>query len=149
MKERILAYMKSVDLFLWEDRKKREADYEKLMKEHLIQLGFFMHERQVHLFVMLLFALLAFGDFFMMVISFQKGLVLLFLALLVLLIPYIMHYYLLENSCQYMYLQYDEMKRRMGDAGDLEFYKKEHPYRYLPAHLLKEAEEEQKSGEEQ
>jgi hypothetical protein len=39
--------------------------------------------------------------------------ILLFAAILVLLIPYIMHYYLLENGVQKMYRQYDEMLRRV------------------------------------
>ena len=34
-------------------------------------------------------------------------------ALLVLLIPYVMHYYLLENSVQKMYEQYDRMMNKI------------------------------------
>lgn len=40
----------------------------------------------------------------------------LLVALLILLVPYIMHYYVLENSVQYMYEQYDEMERRRTGA---------------------------------
>ena len=36
----------------------------------------------------------------------------LLVVLLVLLVPYIMHYYVLENGVQYMYQQYDELERR-------------------------------------
>ena len=43
--------------------------------------------------------------------EFNTGLLLLFLALMVLLIPYIWHYYLLENSVQKMYRQYDEIMK--------------------------------------
>ena len=132
MKKRILSYMSFIDDLLYRDREDMQEDYEKLVTEHLQQLAFFMHERQVHLYVMILFALLAMADFFVMVISFENGLVLLFLALLVLLIPYIMHYYLLENSCQYMYTQYDEMKRRIAAAtGRTAFSMGEHTYRYV------------------
>ena len=35
------------------------------------------------------------------------------IALLVLLIPYVMHYYLLENSVQKMYEQYDRMMNKI------------------------------------
>ena len=131
MKERILSYMKYIDTLLSEDEEKCALDYQALSKEHLTQLGFFMHERTVHLYVMILFTLVTMADFFMMILAFEKGLVILFLALLVLLIPYILHYYLLENSCQYMYLQYDEMKRRIAaKEGGIAFHMGEHPYRY-------------------
>ena len=108
MKERILNYMAYIDQLLADDAGKNEEDYEKIMEEHKLQLTFFMHERLVHLLVTLTFALLAFATFF----AFQPGLVALFAALLVLLVPYIMHYYLLENGVQKMYRQYDEMYKR-------------------------------------
>lgn len=132
MKNRILSYMAYMDDLLYEDRQELKLDYDRLIQDHLQQLAFFMHERQVHLYVMILFALLAMADFFVMVISFENGLVILFFALLVLLIPYIMHYYLLENSCQYMYQQYDEMKRRLAvTENGRAFSMGEHSYRYL------------------
>ncbi|MBR4207109.1 MAG: hypothetical protein IKQ88_00805 [Lachnospiraceae bacterium] len=92
-------------------------DYEALLKTHLDQIAFFQHERMVHLIVTFLFALLAFLAFFSLFFStfimgeFNTGLLLLFLALMVLLIPYIWHYYLLENSVQKMYRQYDEIMK--------------------------------------
>lgn len=116
MKKRILDYMSYIDQLLAEDETDRKLDYKQLSKEHLVQLEFFMHERLVHLLVTLTFALLAFGDFFLLVVSFQPGLVALFVALLVLLVPYIMHYYLLENGVQKMYRQYDEMHKRQNVA---------------------------------
>lgn len=112
MKERILNYMAYIDQLLADDAGKNEEDYEKIMEEHKLQLTFFMHERLVHLLVTLTFALLAFATFFALVFAFQPGLVALFAALLVLLVPYIMHYYLLENGVQKMYRQYDEMYKR-------------------------------------
>jgi hypothetical protein len=38
------------------------------------------------------------------------------IAIFVLLIPYINHYYLLENSVQRMYVQYDRMMEKQGEA---------------------------------
>jgi lipopolysaccharide export LptBFGC system permease protein LptF len=112
VKERILNYMAYIDQLLADDAGKNEEDYERIMEEHKLQLTFFMHERLVHLLVTLTFALLAFATFFALVFVFQPGLVVLFIALLVLLVPYIMHYYLLENGVQKMYRQYDEMYKR-------------------------------------
>ena len=112
MKERILNYMAYIDRLLADDAGKNEEDYEKIMEEHKLQLTFFMHERLVHLLVTLTFALLAFATFLALVFAFQPVVVVLFIALLVLLVPYIMHYYLLENGVQKMYRQYDEMYKR-------------------------------------
>ena len=141
MKKRILSYMKYIDTLLSEDAEKRELDYEKLGREHLVQLGFFMHERQIHLLVTILFALMAFGTFFVLLIVENPSLVILFLLLLVLLIPYIMHYYLLENGCQYMYRQFDEMKKRAKEkTGESVFTLGDLEYRYLqqkiPKHII-------------
>lgn len=116
MKERILDYMAHIDKLLEEDATEKKLDYEELKKEHLVQLEFFMHERLVHLLVTLAFAIFGFGDVFVLVNNFQPGLAALFVAIMILLIPYIMHYYLLENSVQKMYDQYDEMCSRA--AGD-------------------------------
>jgi hypothetical protein len=112
MKERILNYMSYIDTLLADDAGEHKLDYDALKREHRTQLDFFMHERHVHLLVMLTFAMLAFADFGLLILSFQPGLIALLLALMVLLVPYIMHYYLLENSVQKMYRQYDEMQRR-------------------------------------
>lgn len=112
MKNRIITYMNYIDKLLAEDEADCKQDYENLMKQHLVQIDFFMHERLVHLLVTLAFAIFGFMIFVVLVMNFQPGLLLLFAAILVLLVPYIMHYYLLENGVQKMYRQYDEMLRR-------------------------------------
>ena len=113
MKKRILSYMEYIDNLLAEDEKEGKLDYDTLISRHLIQIDFFMHERLVHLLVTLAFAIFGFMIFVALVMNFQPGLLLLFAAIMVLLIPYIMHYYLLENGVQKMYRQYDEMLRRL------------------------------------
>lgn len=116
MKKRIVRYMDYIDKLLAEDEDECKQDYETLIKQHLIQIDFFMHERLVHLLVTLAFAIFGFMIFLALVMNFQPGLLLLFAAILVLLVPYIMHYYLLENGVQKMYRQYDEMLRRAKEA---------------------------------
>ena len=108
MTKRIKAYMAYMDHIL--ENNDSGLSYEELCKQHEKQLAFFMHERLVHELVMLTFAVLSFAVFFLMYIAFRPELVLLFLALMVLLVPYILHYFLLENSCQYMYRQYDRLQ---------------------------------------
>ena len=53
MKKRILAYLAYIDGLLESDE---ERDWEKEIKLHLDQIGFFMHERLVHLLVFILVA---------------------------------------------------------------------------------------------
>lgn len=107
----MVEYLSRIDQIL--EQKNSDMDYEILRKEHLIQIEFFMHERLIHLLVTLVFAILTFATFFVLFFEFSIGLFLLFLALLVLLVPYILHYYRLENGVQKMYIQYDEMVRRI------------------------------------
>ena len=50
------------------------------------------------------------------VVTANISLLILALAFMVLLVPYIMHYHLLENSVQYMYEQYDRMMEKTGEG---------------------------------
>lgn len=117
MKYRIESYMAYMDHLLKENDS--GLSYEELSAQHEKQLAYFMHERLVHLLVTLTFAILSFATFFMTCAAFSFGLLLLFAAFLVLLIPYIMHYYLLENSVQYMYRQYDALQAKIHPGAFL------------------------------
>lgn len=107
MKKRILGYYNRIQTLLEEDNP--ETDWDLILKEHLVQVGFFQHERLIHLIVTVLFSLALFMDMIMMYISFNLSVIILGAALLILLVPYIMHYYLLENTVQKMYGQYDKI----------------------------------------
>lgn len=106
MKKRILAYLDYIDRLLAEAG---ERDWEKEAALHLTQIRFFAHERLVHLLVFILVAICTVMCILAFVISNAILLLPLILLLFVLLVPYCMHYYLLENSVQRMYQQYDEM----------------------------------------
>lgn len=105
MERRILDYRKYIDELLQQDN----LDWERVIREHLIQISFFQHERLIHLIVTVTFALLEMIVIGLCVVSFTLGVGLLAVALLILLIPYIRHYYILENEVQKMYWQYDKM----------------------------------------
>lgn len=113
---------------------KRLKDYEKLLEELLqsndmagmerlypdilVQIGFFQHERLIHLIVTVTFAILA-----MLALMFftQTGLasvLVLFLLFMVLLVPYIRHYYILENKTQHLYALYDRIRERVTKVSD-------------------------------
>ena len=107
MKKRILAYLALIDQLL--EHPPIAVNYEDEVGKHLVQIGFFMHERLVHLIVTVLFAVLSVGTALFFVAQPSIPILLLFGALLILLIPYIMHYYLLENGVQKLYSLYDRL----------------------------------------
>ena len=78
--------------------------------ELLVQIGFFQHERLIHLIVTVLFALMTILVFLLAVTNFAPWTGVLLLLLLVLLIPYIKHYWLLENGTQKLYQYYDKLE---------------------------------------
>ena len=120
MKKRILAYLAMIDRLL--EHPPIAVNYEDEVGKHLVQIGFFMHERLVHLIVTVLFAVLSVGTALFFVAQPSIPILLLFGALLILLIPYIMHYYLLENGVQKMYTQYAELLRRSEEQKKEEAY---------------------------
>ena len=105
MEKKIINYRKGIDSLLEQDGK----NWKKILAEHYIQIGFFQHERLVHLIVTMTFALMEIIAIVATVVSGYMWLLALDLMLLVLLIPYIRHYYILENEVQKMYNQYDKI----------------------------------------
>ena len=122
MKKRILSYRNRIDEIIEKDSP--DTDWKDLMEEHLKQIEFFQHERLIHLMVTLTFALLAILSLILAYVSTQIATFALFFVILILLIPYIKHYYLMENKCQEMLKQYDEIwkkvkeERRNKEASD-------------------------------
>lgn len=111
MKKRILDYKNRIDTLINEDLP--NTDWKKVLDEHLIQISFFQHERLVHLIVMVLFALMTLTTIAVGIIADYPYMFLGTVMLLILLIPYISHYYLLENEVQHMYEQYDFMNKKI------------------------------------
>ncbi|MCR5293315.1 MAG: hypothetical protein K6E28_10620 [Eubacterium sp.] len=123
MKYRIKNYLKYIDDMLASDE---ERDWELEAKLHLRQIAFFAHERLVHLIVFVLVAICTVMCILAYVIAEQIILLPLIILLFILLIPYCMHYYLLENSVQKMYEQYDRMiNKYRGYFINVSFQEKE------------------------
>ncbi|MCQ2495061.1 MAG: hypothetical protein MJ131_00550 [Lachnospiraceae bacterium] len=118
MRKRILNYRYYMEELLERLEKKggSEAELNKLKTEHLTQLAFFQHERLIHLIVTVLFALIEFIALYMFLTLGTIGTLLLTAAIMILLIPYIRHYYLLENEVQRMYVQYDRLQKLIDAA---------------------------------
>lgn len=112
MEQRILQYRKFMDeelLRLSKEQNVTEEEISWIKKEHLVQISLFQHERLVHLIVTVTFALLEMLAILLTVVSGELFPILLSGALLILLIPYVRHYYILENEVQKMYGQYDAL----------------------------------------
>ena len=139
MEQRILQYQKQIDEWLAEMEQSiktqsqeggnAEQITQKLiqdkLEEHLVQVGFFQHERLIHLIVTVTFALLEMLAIVLSVISDSLFTLLLPVVILILLIPYIRHYYILENEVQKMYVQYDRMRSLQQTAAGSKIEKPE------------------------
>jgi hypothetical protein len=108
MEKRLKAYLLYIKKQLSGDLSPEERTV--LKEDLLIQIGFFQHERLIHLMVTITFAILAFAVMFFGFIHESLGNYMLLALLLILLIPYIRHYYILENGVQLLYEYYDELK---------------------------------------
>lgn len=104
MKKYLYDYIKEIDSLLDSNAKIKDE----VIKNHLIKISFFQHERLIHLlitlfyaFIFLIFLGLGFIHFIFYIIS---------LIIMVFLICYIIHYFHLENGVQYLYKQFDKMK---------------------------------------
>lgn len=119
MWKRLRAYLVQIDAQLLEQG--GPYPWEERIREHLVQIRFFQHERAVHLLVTLAFAMFAVVSLLAACITGEALLYLLLLALLLLLVPYIVHYYHLENGVQRLYRQYDGLAARArAQAGGTE-----------------------------
>ena len=86
------------------------GERKKFRREMLVQIQFFQHERLILLIVTVLFALLAVITILASLIIQEPAVFLLCLMFFVLLVPYIRHYYILENGVQKLYEYYDRIE---------------------------------------
>ncbi|MBQ7522767.1 MAG: DUF1676 domain-containing protein [Clostridia bacterium] len=87
-----------------------QTEKQKLNEELQTKIGYFQHERIVHLLVMFLVAICTMLSLLGFVAFQSLGIAILFVALMCLFVPYIVHYYHLENGIQRLYTFYDKLK---------------------------------------
>lgn len=116
MKNEIVEYRKSIKEKI--DADAPETDWCELSETLMTRIKFYQHERLIHLIVTMTFALMTVMSFGMIMLN--TMFVLLALLFLALVIPYIFHYYLLENSVQelytFYYTVYERSKREKATA---------------------------------
>lgn len=105
MREYMKDYIDSIDKYIKEDKKK---DIDNVINNHLIKVGFFQHERLIHLYVTLFYAIITL--FFLSLTILSWIFIPIVIIVMIFLILYIYHYFYLENCVQYMYKQYDKLK---------------------------------------
>ncbi len=111
MKKYLSEYLSRLEALL-EKEQPADFDYDALLQSHLQMIQFMQHERLIHFLVTMLFAIcffIAMGIFLLGNLMYVLPLLILILSLL---IPYVAHYYFLENSVQKMYRLYDEINKR-------------------------------------
>jgi len=93
-------------------------DAEKLLNEHKDKIAFMQHERIVHFLVTMMFALILAVFIGIELITENLLLNVLIIIIIILLVFYIKHYYFLENTVQYMYIIYDNIKKKLDELSD-------------------------------
>lgn len=114
MEKRIKNYLAYMKKMTERESALSEEDAADLRKDLLTQIYFFQHERLAHLIVTAVFAVLTMLVFLGCVLTSQRELYIIVALLLVLLVPYIRHYYILENGVQKLYEYYDVLKGIYG-----------------------------------
>lgn len=102
MKKYILEYVEYVE------KNKNKADKE-FIEKHLIKINFFQHERLIHLIVTITCVIMDIMSFIIGISSKSIYPIIFGYMIMCFTIPYVYHYFLLENCTQKMYRQYDEM----------------------------------------
>ena len=105
MKKYLYNYIDEIDNLINNNKINKD-----IIDNHLVKISFFQHERLIHLLVTLFYA-------FIFLIFMGLGLIhyiffIIDVILLIFLICYIIHYFKLEYGVQYLYRQYDKMKKR-------------------------------------
>ncbi len=84
-----------------------------VLSEFEIKIGYFQHERLIHLIVTALFAVMEIIAIMTTLISPSIASALLSLMFMVLLVPYVAHYWFLENGVQKMYIMRDDIRKEL------------------------------------
>jgi hypothetical protein len=108
MKKMVDEYIK----FIEEKIGSKKVD-KSLIEDLLLKISFFQHERLIHFLVTMLVGIVT--VILLVVNLFVENIfiLILFFMFICLLIPYLFHYYFLENKVQYLYKIYDQVKDKI------------------------------------
>ncbi len=109
MTKQIKEYLAYIRAFMAEEHTNAEYITERALL--LKRIEFYQHERLIHLLVTLAFAIFFLLALMMFMLVKQIPVLVLAALLLILLVPYIKHYYFLENSVQELYRIYYRIEK--------------------------------------
>lgn len=110
MKNYLNTYLSEVEKTLKKDLNAERR--QEICQELLVKISFFQHERLIHLIVTFFTGILCCLFLLGFLILENIFLLVLFLLMLCLFVPYIFHYYFLENNVQKLYKIYDKLKEK-------------------------------------
>ena len=102
-------YLTEIDKILSENKIKNKDE---ILENHLHQISFFQHERFVHLIVTVFVGMCTTLFLLFGILLSNIYVLLLFGLTFILFVPYIFHYYFLENGVQKLYHQYWSLKEK-------------------------------------
>lgn len=110
MKKQLYNYIEKV-----QNQLKEDVNLEELKESMLTNIGFFQHERLIHLIITMTFAVMTVLSLAMALQQFY--LLLLFVLILALTVPYVFHYYFLENGVQKLQRLYNELEEKLKEQS--------------------------------
>ncbi len=116
MTKQIKEYLTYIAEFFEREHSAEEYAAERALLLQRIEL--YQHERLIHLLVTLAFALLFMISLAITLLKGTVGLFILTVLFLVLLVPYIKHYYFLENSVQKLYTYYYKIEKYLPISAE-------------------------------
>lgn len=95
-------------------KNKRGFDWRTLQVLHRTRIGFFQHERLIHLLITMLFGVVLFLDVLGILLTGNLGLIILAPVLMIMTVLYVWHYFCLENGVQKLYRLDVEIEKRLN-----------------------------------
>lgn len=108
MRQKLQIYLNTVEEYL---RRPKLKEIDQTLTRHRQQIHFFAMERLFHLIVTMFVGMFALLSFLGFIITENIGLFFLCVLFLSLFLPYLYHYYHLENGVQKMYEQYWQLEQ--------------------------------------
>lgn len=109
MKKSLINYHNELDELL---EKKLIENKEEVLNNIYRNICFYQHERLIHLIVTFFVGIAAILFLAFSLILDNIGLLILFILTFILFIPYILHYYFLENGVQELYNKFNQIEKK-------------------------------------
>ena len=110
---KVTGYIKAYEKYIKQVLAESDNLPYKILENHLIQIQFLQHERLIHLLVTMFFSLFLFISLAVALFTSNLLFYIISFILMLILIFYIFHYFLLENTVQKWYVYYNNLKEKI------------------------------------